>query len=116
MALTIERIQQGLQVGYVMIAIAAFGLLIEVERDMKPMLDIVFSISLIFVLTASWPTKTGAYVGRPTATTDVSKEHGNILVWITANNETRIDKSQVESHVVRVSAIQLQAVHTREQL
>ena len=60
------------------------------------------------VLTASLLTKT---FGRPAATTSVCKEHGNILIGITVNNENWIDVPQVKSHAVRATLIRLQTEH-----
>jgi biopolymer transport protein ExbD len=66
---------------------------------------------IFFVVTASFLKETGVDVGRPTATSSVRKEHDNILIGITANDEIRIDKRQVDLYAVGANVKRLQAEH-----
>jgi biopolymer transport protein ExbD len=81
----------------------------EAELNMTPMLDIVFILLIFFVVTASFLKESGVDVSRPTASTAVHKEHGNILIGITASNEIWIDKQRVELHAVKAHVVRLRA-------
>ncbi len=81
----------------------------EAELDMTPMLDIVFIMLIFFVVTASFLKESGVDVSRPTATTAVRKEHGNILIGVTANDQVWIDNRRVEVGAVRASVARLHA-------
>ena len=81
----------------------------EAELNMTPMLDIVFIMLIFFVVTASFLKESGVDVSRPNATTAVRKEHGNILIGITADNRIWIDRRQVELQAVRANVARLQA-------
>jgi biopolymer transport protein ExbD len=73
----------------------------EAAIDMTPMLDIVFIMLIFFVVTASFLKESGVEVNRPSASTAVAKERGNILVGITADNEVWIDRHAVDLRAVR---------------
>jgi len=67
----------------------------ENEINLTPMLDVVFIMLLFFIVTASFIKEAGLDVNRPDAPVTESKpEDANILVMITANNETRIRMAQ----------------------
>ena len=80
----------------------------EAELNMTPMLDIVFIMLIFFVVTASFLKESGVDVSRPTASTAVRKEQGNILIAITSNDEIWIDKHRVDIHAVRENVVRLQ--------
>jgi len=81
----------------------------ESEINMTPMLDIVFIMLIFFVVTASFLKETGVDVSRPEASTAVRKEHGNILVGITARDEVWIDRRRVDIRAVRANIERLRA-------
>ena len=81
----------------------------EAELNMTPMLDIVFIMLIFFVVTASFLKESGVDVSRPTASTAARKEHGNILIGITANNEIWIDKQQIDLQAVKAHVARLHA-------
>jgi biopolymer transport protein ExbD len=81
----------------------------ESEINMTPMLDIVFIMLIFFVVTASFLKETGVDVSRPQASTAVRKEHGNILVGITASDEVWIDRRRVDIRAVRANIERLRA-------
>ncbi len=81
----------------------------ESEVNMTPMLDIVFIMLIFFVVTASFLKETGVDVSRPEASTAIRKEHGNILVGITASDEVWIDRRRVDIRAVRANIERLRA-------
>lgn len=81
----------------------------EAEINMTPMLDIVFIMLIFFVVTASFLKESGVDVSRPQASTAVRKEHGNILVGITAGDEVWIDRHRVDVRAVRANIERLHA-------
>ena len=81
----------------------------ESEVNMTPMLDVVFIMLIFFVVTASFLKETGVDVSRPQASTAVLKEHGNILVGITASDEVWIDRRRVDIRAVRANIERLRA-------
>ena len=84
-----------------------------VEEDsginMTPMLDIVFIMLIFFVVTASFVKESGVDVSRPSASTAVRKEHGNILIGISAGDQIWIDKRRVDVRAVRANVERLRA-------
>jgi biopolymer transport protein ExbD len=81
----------------------------EAEINMTPMLDIVFIMLIFFVVTTSFVKESGVDVNRPAASTAVRKEHGNILIGITAGDEIWIDKRRVDVRAVRANVERLRA-------
>jgi biopolymer transport protein ExbD len=58
---------------------------------------------IFFVVTASFLKESGVEVSRPQAKTAVRKEHGNILVGLTAEDEVWIDRRRVDVRAVRAN-------------
>jgi biopolymer transport protein ExbD len=81
----------------------------DTEINMTPMLDIVFIMLIFFVVTASFVKESGVDVSRPSASTAVRKEHGNILIGISANDEIWMDKRRVDVRAVRATVERLHA-------
>ena len=81
----------------------------ETEINLTPMLDIVFIMLIFFVVTASFLKESGVEVSRPQANTAVRKEHGNILVGITAGDEVWVDRRRVDVRAVRANIERLHA-------
>jgi len=81
----------------------------DTEINMTPMLDIVFIMLIFFVVTASFVKESGVDVSRPSASTAVRKEHGNILIGISANDEIWMDKRRVDVRAVRANVERLHA-------
>lgn len=81
----------------------------DADINLTPMLDIVFIMLIFFVVTASFLKESGVDVSRPQASTAVRKEHGNILVGITAQDEVWIDRRRVDVRAVRASIERLHA-------
>ena len=70
--------------------------------DMTPMLDIVFSMLIFFIVTTSFVKEAGIDVNKPKAAQATKKKNANIFIAIRGNGEVWMDKRQVD--VERVSA------------
>ncbi len=81
----------------------------EAEINMTPMLDIVFIMLIFFVVTTSFIKESGVDVSRPLAATAERKEHSNIMIGITENNEVWIDLRRVDARAVRANVERLHA-------
>jgi len=79
------------------------------DIDMTPMLDIVFIMSIFFIVTTSFVKESGIDVNRPTAQTATRKEQGNIIVSIKPNGDVWIDKRLVDVRAVRANVARLHA-------
>ena len=53
----------------------------KADINMAPLIDLVFLLLIFFMVTTSFVKETGIDVQRPTASTAVLKEKGNILVF-----------------------------------
>ena len=81
----------------------------EGDIDITPMLDIVFIMLILFIVTTSFVKESGVTVSRPTASTAESKQGSNILIAIRANGEIWIDKRSVDLRAVRANTERLKA-------
>ena len=81
----------------------------EAQIDLTPLMDIVFIMLIFFIVTTSFIKESGVDVNRPSANTAERKEHGNILIAITANDEIWIDKRRVDIRAVRANVERLKA-------
>jgi biopolymer transport protein ExbD len=81
----------------------------EGEINLTPMLDIVFIMLIFFVVTSSFVKESGVDVSRPSASTAVRKQQGNIMVAITRDDQVWIDRRRVELHAVRAQVERLHA-------
>ena len=81
----------------------------DIDLNITPMLDIVFIILIFFVVTTSFVKESGVDVSRPGASSAQRKEHGNIMVGISADNRIWIDKREVDIRAVRANIERLHA-------
>ena len=81
----------------------------ESNLDLTPMLDIVFIMSIFFIVTTSFIKESGIEVNRPNAETAERDQKGNILVAISENNEIFIDRRKVDLRAIRPNIIRLKA-------
>lgn len=81
----------------------------EAAIDLTPLMDIVFIMLIFFIVTTSFIKESGVDVNRPSANTAERKEHGNILIAITANDEIWMDKRPVDIRAVRANVERLKA-------
>ncbi len=81
----------------------------DIDLNITPMLDIVFIILIFFVVTTSFIKESGVDVSRPGASSAERKEHGNIMVGITADNRVWIDRKEIDIRAVRANIERLHA-------
>lgn len=79
------------------------------EVNMTPLIDMVFILLIFFIVTTSFVKETGVDVSRPSAKTAVKKEHANILISITPNDEVWMDKRQIDRRAVRANVERMHA-------
>ncbi len=75
----------------------------ESEVNLTPMLDVVFIMLIFFIVTASFVKESGIEISRPSASTAVRKEQGNILIAITANDQIWMNRRQVDPRALRAN-------------
>jgi len=71
------------------------------DINMAPLIDLVFLLLIFFMVTTSFVKETGIDVERPTASTAVLKEKGNILMGIDPDGRIFLDKKQIDIRSVR---------------
>ena len=69
--------------------------------NMAPLIDMVFILLIFFMVTTSFVKETGIDVQRPTASTAVLKEKGNILIGVNANGHVFLERKQIDVRSVR---------------
>ena len=69
--------------------------------NMAPLIDMVFILLIFFMVTTSFVKETGIDVQRPTASTTVLKEKGNILIGVSADGRVFLDRKQIDIRSVR---------------
>lgn len=69
--------------------------------NMAPLIDMVFILLIFFMVTMSFVKETGIDVQRPTASTAVLKEKGNILIGVNANGHVFLERKQIDVRSVR---------------
>ena len=81
----------------------------ESEVNMTPMLDVVFIMLIVFIVTASFVKEAGIDVNRPDAQTAEKKQQGNILVAISDSGQLWIDGRQIDPRALRANIERLHA-------
>jgi len=69
--------------------------------NMAPLIDLVFLLLIFFMVTTSFVKETGIDVQRPTASTAVLKEKGNILIGVDPKGRVFLEKKQIDIRSVR---------------
>ena len=69
--------------------------------NMAPLIDLVFLLLIFFMVTTSFVKETGIDVHRPTASTAVLKEKGNILIGVSADGQVFLERKQIDIRSVR---------------
>ena len=77
--------------------------------NLTPLIDVVFILLILFIVTSSFVKEAGIDVNRPSAETTVRKERGNIIIAITKEGHVWIDKRQVDRRSVRANVARLHA-------
>jgi len=73
----------------------------KAEINMAPLIDLVFLLLIFFMVTTSFVKETGIDVQRPTASTAVLKEKGNILVGVDPEGRVFLERKQIDIRSVR---------------
>lgn len=81
----------------------------ETAIDMTPMLDIVFIMLILFIVTTSFVKEAGLEVNRPTASSAQTVKKGNIMVAVGAAGDVWVDKRRIEVDAVRANIERLRA-------
>ena len=71
------------------------------DINMAPLIDMVFLLLIFFMVTTSFVKETGIDVQRPTASTAVLKEKGNILIGVDSKGRVFLEKKQIDIRSVR---------------
>jgi biopolymer transport protein ExbD len=69
--------------------------------NMAPLIDLIFLLLIFFMVTTSFVKETGIDVQRPTASTAVLKDKGNILIGVDPNGRIFFEKKQIDIRSVR---------------
>lgn len=69
--------------------------------NMAPLIDLVFLLLIFFMVTTSFVKETGVDVQRPTASTAVLKERGNILIGVDSDGRVFFEKKHIDIQSVR---------------
>ena len=73
----------------------------KADINMAPLIDLVFLLLIFFMVTTSFVKETGIDVQRPTASTAVLKEKGNILVGVDPKGRVFLERKQIDIRSVR---------------
>ena len=81
----------------------------ESEINLTPMLDVVFIMLILFIVTANFIKEPGLEINRPDSDTAETQENAAILIAVGSNDEVwmdgrRIDVRQVKANVVKMLA------------
>ena len=81
----------------------------EADNNITPLLDIVFIMLILYVVTTSFVKESGNEVNRPTPQTAERKEPTSILIAISPDGEIWIDRRVVDIRAVRAAIERLRA-------
>ena len=81
------------------------------EINITPMIDVVFIMLIFFIVTSSFVKESGVEVNRPSATSALRQERGNIVVAIRENEEVWIDNRPVDIRAVRANIQRMRAAN-----
>ena len=75
----------------------------ESQIDLTPMLDVVFIMLIVFIVTSTFVKEAGVDVSRPEADTAMVTESNSIQIGITSANQIFMDKRQIDKRAVRAN-------------
>ena len=81
----------------------------EEDINLTPMLDVVFSLLIFFIVTANFIKEPGLEVNRPDAETSAIQENAAILIAIGATNDIWIDGRRIDVRQVKANITKLLA-------
>jgi len=71
------------------------------DINIAPLIDLVFLLLIFFLVTTSFVKETGIDVNRPTASTAMPKEKGNILIGVDSDGRVFLEGRQIDIRSVR---------------
>ncbi|MEW8206367.1 MAG: biopolymer transporter ExbD [Candidatus Thiodiazotropha taylori] len=81
----------------------------ELAINLTPLIDMVFILLIVFMVTSSFGKETVVEVDRPSAATATMKQQAAILIGVTHKGEVWIDKRRVDVRAVRANVERLHA-------
>ncbi|PHR29395.1 MAG: biopolymer transporter ExbD [Desulfotalea sp.] len=69
--------------------------------NMAPLVDLIFLLLIFFIVTTSFVRETGIEVDRPSASTAVAQQKGNILIGISEEGLVFFDNKEIDVRAVR---------------
>ncbi len=79
------------------------------QIDMTSMMDVVFIMLIVFIVTTSFVKEAGIEINRPTASTAKRQELANIMIAVSDAGAIWIDGRQVDIRAVRANVERLRA-------
>jgi biopolymer transport protein ExbD len=73
----------------------------QVAIDMAPLIDMTFLLLIFFMVTTSFVKETGIDVMRSTAATAEVKEHGSVMIGVTADGDVYMEGKKIDLRSVR---------------
>jgi len=73
----------------------------SIDINMGPLIDMVFLLLIFFVVTTSFVREAGIDVMRSTAATAEVREHGNIMIGVSANGDVYMEGKRIDIRSVR---------------
>ncbi len=77
--------------------------------NLTPLVDMVFILLILFMVTSSFVKESGVEVSRPSAQTAVRQEHASIVVAVTESGEVWVDGQRVDPRAVGAHLERLRA-------
>ena len=71
------------------------------DINITPLIDMVFILLIFFMVTTSFVKETGVDINRPSASTAVLKDKGNILIGVDQTGLIFMEKKQIDIRSVR---------------
>lgn len=69
--------------------------------NMAPLIDLIFLLLIFFIVTTSFVRETGIEVDRPSASTTVPQQKGNVLIGINENGRVYYEQKEIDVRAVR---------------
>jgi biopolymer transport protein ExbD len=73
----------------------------QVAIDMAPLIDMTFLLLIFFMVTTSFVKETGIDVMRSTAATAEVKDHGSVMIGVTADGDVYMEGKKIDLRSVR---------------
>ena len=81
----------------------------DAKIDITPMLDVVFIMLILFIVTASFIKQSGATITKPEAVNAVKHPKASILLAIDENNDIWLDKRVIDPRAIKANIARMRA-------